>query len=631
MDVSLESKSLPSIGNSRKSYLQVTSQRLARGKLVHLHDGDHLPYKCWPRRTKRTAKSLRSKRLISQRCEVGFQLAVFGFQRLTSGSAPKVADMTVIKNASWQILFASPPCIPHLLMAKDFKASVLHVSELSIALPWIPNNSPQSRFALDMDPFTYIGRITSLKEKFLTLMPFTNGVEAQQIQTDKLFMVLTLIGLRPNLECVRDQILASPSVPSLDDVFACLLRLSSAQPLSIDGPSDSSIYMDGLLALPTLLSHLILCYLDLTHCELHILKYHPLLSPSLGPWILDSGASNHISGNKHIFSSITTTSALPTVTLANSSKLWLKDRSTGKTIGIRREFQGLYHLTSPSSHVACISTDAPLLIHSRLGHPSLFKTSSPPRLRNASSWDTLDFRRTIVVIPLTLIVYFLSADVTFFEDSPFFSSSESLPISEVYHRRHRVVASPLSSVEVPDDSPPIPPISPTLALSSTDHLPYYSSERALVRALSHLGWRQAMVDEMAALHSNGTSDLVSLLPGYTQIYGCDYGDTFSPIAKIASVCLFLSMVAMCHWPFYQLDIKNAFLHGELLEEVYMEQPLSFAAQGEFGLVFKLRRSLYGLKQSSRAWFRRFSSVVQEFGMLRSEANHSVFYHHNSSS
>ena len=88
---------------------------------------------------------------------------------------------------------------------------------------------------------------------------------------------------------------------------------------------------------------------------------------------------------------------------------------------------------------------------------------------------------------------------------------------------------------------------------------------------------------------------------------------------------------MCHWPLYQLNIKNTFLHGELLEEVYMEQPSGFVAQGESGLVCKLHRSLYGLKQSPRAWFGRFSSVVQEFGMLGSEADHSVFYHHNSSS
>ena len=90
------------------------------------------------------------------------------------------------------------------------------------------------------------------------------------------------------------------------------------------------------------------------------------------------------------------------------------------------------------------------------------------------------------------------------------------------------------------------------------------------------------------------------------------------------------MAAMCSWPLFQFDIKNAFLHGDLAEEVYMEQPPGFVAQGESGLVCRLRRSLYGLKQSPRAWFGRFSSVVQEFGMLRSTADHSVFYHHNSS-
>ena len=191
---------------------------------------------------------------------------------------------------------------------------------------------------------------------------------------------------------------------------------------------------------------------------------------------------------------------------------------------------------------------------------------------------------------------------------------------------------------------------------STVSLPKNTNE-----ALSHPGWRQAMVDEMAALHSTGTWDLVVLpvgkfpvgclwvytvkvgpdgqvdllkarlvAKGYTQVYGSDYGDTFSPVAKIASVRLLLSMAAMCSWPIFQLDIKNAFLHGDLAEEVYMEQPPGFVAQGESGLVCRLRLSLYGLKHSPRAWFGRFSSVVQEFGMLRSTADHSVFYHHNSS-
>ena len=312
--------------------------------------------------------------------------------------------------------------------------------------------------------------------------------------------------------------------------------------------------------------------------------------------------------------------------------------------------------------------------------------------------------------------YFISADVTFFEDSPFFSTtSESLPVSEVlpipivsppdampprplqvYHRRPRVVA-PLPFPEAPADSLPIPSASPAPTLPSPNDLPIavrkgtrstrnphpiynflsyhrlsspYSAfvsaissvslPKSTHEALSHPGWRQAMVDEMAALHSNGTWDLVVLPPGkstvgcrwvyavkvgpdgqvdrlkarlvakgYTQVYGSDYGDIFSPVAKIASVRLLLSMAAMCSWPLYQLDIKNAFLHGDLAEEVYMEQPPGFVAQGESGLVCRLRRSLYDLKQSPQAWFSRFSSVIQEFGMLRSTADHSVFYHHNS--
>ena len=117
--------------------------------------------------------------------------------------------------------------------------------------------------------------------------------------------------------------------------------------------------------------------------------------------------------------------------------------------------------------------------------------------------------------------------------------------------------------------------------------------------------------------------------GYTQQYDSDYYDTFSPMAKIAFVRLLLSMATMRSWPLFQLDIKNVFLHGDLTEEVYMEQPPGFVAQGESGLVCKLRRSLYGLKQSPQAWFSQFSSVVQKFSMIRSAVNHSIFYHHSS--
>ncbi|KAL9273594.1 Retrovirus-related Pol polyprotein from transposon RE1-like protein, partial [Drosera capensis] len=113
--------------------------------------------------------------------------------------------------------------------------------------------------------------------------------------------------------------------------------------------------------------------------------------------------------------------------------------------------------------------------------------------------------------------------------------------------------------------------------------------------------------------------------GYTQIFGIDYGDTFSPVAKIASVRLFLSLAVIHSWPLHQLDIKNAFLHGDLDEEAYMGQPLGFLAQGETSLVCHLKKFLYGLKQSPRAWFSRFSSALRQFGMARCGSDHSVLH------
>ena len=67
--------------------------------------------------------------------------------------------------------------------------------------------------------------------------------------------------------------------------------------------------------------------------------------------------------------------------------------------------------------------------------------------------------------------------------------------------------------------------------------------------------------------------------GFIQIYGLDYSNTFSPVTKTAYVRLFLSLTATHHWSLYQLHIKNVFLHVDLQEEVYMEQPPGFVAQG----------------------------------------------------
>lgn len=90
--------------------------------------------------------------------------------------------------------------------------------------------------------------------------------------------------------------------------------------------------------------------------------------------------------------------------------------------------------------------------------------------------------------------------------------------------------------------------------------------------------------------------------GYSRSYDINYDRTFSYVAKMAYVCISLSLVVVRHWPLYQLDVKNAFLNGILEEEIYMTQLPGIVVQEETSKVCHLRKSPYGLKHSSRSWF-----------------------------
>ncbi|RVW58329.1 Retrovirus-related Pol polyprotein from transposon RE1 [Vitis vinifera] len=616
----------------------------------------------------------------------------------------------------------------------------------------------------------------AIPEAYKTCFKFWNhvkGLYTNDIQRlykiDKFFMVLTLIGLRPDLETVRDQILAVPPFhPWMMHLLASSCNRGRGQRPHCTYSNKLGHTRDW-------------CYQlhgrppRTAHVTQSSDPQPPSSSTSQGISLTGSEYDDylHYQATKStsmlllprldLFSSITTTSALPTVTLANGSQtvakalVWhilsllclsllsfillsvplilspsakslilltalllflinfvtLQDREYKEDNCIGRESQGLYHLTSPSTPAVCISTYTPLLIHSRLGHPSLSKfrkmvprfssllsltcescqlgkhtrVSFPKRLNNRAKspfkfvhtdvWgpcrtaSTLGFQYFVTFIDdysryklsakATKCIflgysrlqkgyhcyssetrhYFLSIDVTFFKDSPFFSTSESLPVSkvlplpiisppnavssrplQVYHHRHRVAVPP-SLAEVPADSLPIPSTSPTLALPPSTDLPI-ALWKSTPEALSHPGWRQAMVDEMAALHSNGTWDLV-VLPSGKSIVGCRwvYIVKVGPNGQVDR--LKASLVAKGYTQIYgsDYDIKNAFLHGDLAEKAYMEQPPGFVAQGESGLVCRLHRSLYGLKQSPQAWFSRFSSVIQEFDMFRSTTDHSV--------
>ena len=174
-------------------------------------------------------------------------------------------------------------------------------------------------------------------------------------------------------------------------------------------------------------------------------------------------------------------------------------------------------------------------------------------------------------------------------------------------------------------------------------------------AICHPEWQLAMAEEIAALERTGTWDLVPLpsharpitckwvykiktrsdgslerykarlvARGFQQEYGRDYDETFAPVAHMTTVRTLLAVASVRAWSISQLDVKNAFLNGELREEVYMRPPPGYLVPE--GMVCRLRRSLYGLKQAPRAWFQRFASVIIAAGFSPSNHDPALFIH-----
>ncbi|WVZ87756.1 hypothetical protein U9M48_034345 [Paspalum notatum var. saurae] len=179
--------------------------------------------------------------------------------------------------------------------------------------------------------------------------------------------------------------------------------------------------------------------------------------------------------------------------------------------------------------------------------------------------------------------------------------------------------------------------------------------RSFAEAERHAAWRAAMQSEMDAVETNRTWELTDLprghraitlkwvfklkrdeagaiikhkarlvARGFVQQEGIDFDDAFAPVARMESVRLLLALAAQEGWHVHHMDVKSAFLNGDLKEEVYVHQPPGFEIPGKEGKVLRLRKALYGLRQAPRAWNAKLDSTLKGMGFEQSPHEAAIY-------
>src|SRR6266545_8429464 len=112
--------------------------------------------------------------------------------------------------------------------------------------------------------------------------------------------------------------------------------------------------------------------------------------------------------------------------------------------------------------------------------------------------------------------------------------------------------------------------------------------------------------------------------GFLQVQGIDYNDIFSPVVRYETVHLMVALATLQRWNMSSVDVKTAFLYGELDEELYMEQPKGFKQKGQEHKVLRLRRALYGLKQAALQWWKALDKSMMSMGFRHLKSDSGIF-------
>ncbi len=176
-----------------------------------------------------------------------------------------------------------------------------------------------------------------------------------------------------------------------------------------------------------------------------------------------------------------------------------------------------------------------------------------------------------------------------------------------------------------------------------------------IKSVDSAFWKEAINDEMDSIMGNKTWKLVDLPPGskpikcrwifkkkmkidgtidkfkarlvakgFTQKEGIDYFDTYAPVARTSTIRILIALASIYNFEIHQMDVKTAFLNGDLEEEIYMEQPEGFVMPGQENKVCKLIKSLYGLKQAPKQWHEKFDKIIISYGFKIHESDKCVY-------
>ncbi|XP_074347258.1 uncharacterized protein LOC141686101 [Apium graveolens] len=502
------------------------------------------------------------------------------------------------------------------------------------------------------------------------------------VETKQVFKYL--MGLDKSLDEVRGRILGTKPLPNLREVFRkCIEKRAASGPGHLEEtcwklhgkPADwkpnkdrearGNVVISGASQYSTS-APFIKKQLEVLQQLMQKGNYHTQTSnssalhsakSSSSSWIVDSGAFDHMTGDRSFFTTYSPYTTLQTICIANGTRT--KVVGTG-TVCLSNTLTLNAVLFVPELDCNLIyDLSSGRMIDNDDFRVRLYVLDiNTPSIHSASHQDPIElFNKVLVSTHHNKTVWLKVKNRHVLDVARSLQFQPNVPkkfLGEAILTTTYLINSNLILVHLSVSSSDIQPIKKAFVTS----LDKITIPKSVYEVLKIPEWRKATLEEYNAFERNGTWVLTTLplgkrtvgckwifsvkqkadrivdrykaplvAKGFTQTYGIDYQETFAPVEKLNTIRVLLSLTVNKDRPLFQLDVKNAFLNGDLVEEVYMDIPCGFETEYTQGKVCKLRKTIYGLRKSSRAWFDKFAKVLICDGYSKTQADDTLFLKH----